>query len=191
MPNLALGPVVGTINQYEVVTSSTRPGSPVDGDLIYETDTGYFLIYDGTNWLPPENVAWGLYLEGTDGVGEYALTGGNVDPWTESITLRSDRQYLVSGSITSQPDDLVGSGGNTRMQLTASYDSVEQGRWRQFTYDATDALAANIWAFSFYITGDDAAADLSFSLADSLGRGYDSVCVTDYCRYTITDVGPA
>jgi hypothetical protein len=157
---------------YSVVTSSTRPGSPSDGDFIYETDTGYVLWYDGANWLPPANVAWGLYLEG------------------ESITLRSDRQYLVTGTITSQPDDLVGTGGNTRMQLTCTYDSVEQAKYRQWTYDATDAQAANIWSFSFFVTGDDAAADMTFSLADSLGRGYDSTHVSDYCRYTITDVGP-
>lgn len=176
--------------RYFVVTSGTRPSTPLDGDMIYETDTGNVLVYDGASWLPPADTAWGLYLEGTDGVGEYALTGGNVDPWNVSLTLRSDRQYLVSGTVTTQPDDLVGSGGDTRMQLTISYDTVEQAKYRQYTFLATDALAANLWSFNFYITGDGAAADLSFSLADSLGRGYDSVFVTDYCRFIVTDVGP-
>ena len=191
MPKVAIGIQTGVIPGYTVGTSSTRPGTPADGDLLYETDTGSLLIYDGSAWLPPANVAWGLYLEGTDGVGEYALTGGNALSWTESITLRSDRQYLVTGAISSQPDDIVGSGGNTRMQLTCTYDGVEQAKYRQYTFDATDATAANIWPFSFYITGDDAAADLSFSLADSQGRGYDSTHISDYCRYTVIDVGPA
>lgn len=36
---------------HSVVTSGTRPGSPADGDMIYETDTGKVLIWNGTNWL--------------------------------------------------------------------------------------------------------------------------------------------
>lgn len=36
----------------QTVTSGTRPGSPADGDVIYETDTGFQAIYDSatTTW---------------------------------------------------------------------------------------------------------------------------------------------
>jgi len=33
-----------------VVTSTTRPAVPFDGQLIYETDTGLSLVWDGTSW---------------------------------------------------------------------------------------------------------------------------------------------
>jgi hypothetical protein len=40
-----------------VCTSSTRPGSPVDGQHIYETDTDKTLSWDGTAWNPVSGAA--------------------------------------------------------------------------------------------------------------------------------------
>jgi hypothetical protein len=42
-----------------VVTSSTRPGTPWSGQLIYETDTERTLVWDGTVWEPVSSVAPG------------------------------------------------------------------------------------------------------------------------------------
>jgi hypothetical protein len=36
-----------------ICTSSTRPASPFEGQIIYETDTGLSLIYDGSAWVSP------------------------------------------------------------------------------------------------------------------------------------------
>jgi hypothetical protein len=33
--------------------------SPYEGQVIYETDTGKVLVYDGSVWNPPKNTAWG------------------------------------------------------------------------------------------------------------------------------------
>jgi hypothetical protein len=38
------------VEKYAVVTSSTRPSSPTEGQSIYETDTDRWLVYDGSNW---------------------------------------------------------------------------------------------------------------------------------------------
>jgi hypothetical protein len=38
-----------------VCTSSTRPGSPSEGDLIYETDTDRLLVYSGSAWVRASN----------------------------------------------------------------------------------------------------------------------------------------
>lgn len=39
----------------QVVTSGTHPGSPVAGELIYETDTGLYAFYTGSAWsYPPQ-----------------------------------------------------------------------------------------------------------------------------------------
>lgn len=35
----------------EVVTSGTRPGSPYNGQVIYETDTDRFFNWDGVSWV--------------------------------------------------------------------------------------------------------------------------------------------
>ena len=34
-----------------IVTSGTRPGTPVEGQMIYETDTDDIFVYNGTNWV--------------------------------------------------------------------------------------------------------------------------------------------
>jgi len=43
-----------------VCTSSTRPASPYEGQVIYETDTDKLLIWNGSAWYPPGNTAWGV-----------------------------------------------------------------------------------------------------------------------------------
>lgn len=37
--------------RYIICTSSTRPATPAEGTLIYETDTNKALYYNGTSWL--------------------------------------------------------------------------------------------------------------------------------------------
>ena len=44
------GPV--TSDYIEVLTSSTRPSVPYEGELIYETDTNKFVGFGGTDWAP-------------------------------------------------------------------------------------------------------------------------------------------
>jgi hypothetical protein len=39
------------INQPGVCTSSTRPASPYEGQVIYETDTNRVLVYDSAAWV--------------------------------------------------------------------------------------------------------------------------------------------
>jgi hypothetical protein len=38
------------MSTFSTCTSSTRPGSPTDGDVLFETDTKNIIVYDGTNW---------------------------------------------------------------------------------------------------------------------------------------------
>ena len=38
------------MSTFSTCTSSTRPSSPTDGDVLFETDTKNVIIWDGTNW---------------------------------------------------------------------------------------------------------------------------------------------
>lgn len=42
---------------HEVVTSTTRPSVPTDGQIIYETDTKRILVYNGTSWVIVDNLS--------------------------------------------------------------------------------------------------------------------------------------
>jgi len=50
---MPLSSVVGaqSIVKPGVCTSSTRPASPYDGQVIYETDTDRAMVYNGTGWV--------------------------------------------------------------------------------------------------------------------------------------------
>jgi hypothetical protein len=53
------------IAQPGVCTSSTRPASPFEGQVIYETDTDRVLVWNGSAWYPNWNTAWGIVAKAT------------------------------------------------------------------------------------------------------------------------------
>jgi hypothetical protein len=58
---------IGSLKQG-VCTSSTRPASPFEGQMIYETDTDRVLVYNGTAWVL------------TSSAGSYSPTSATVYP---------------------------------------------------------------------------------------------------------------
>lgn len=48
-----------------VCTSSTRPGSPFEGQAIFETDTSLSYVYDGSDWTAYGSAGGGGGLEST------------------------------------------------------------------------------------------------------------------------------
>ena len=73
-------------------TSSTRPGSPVEGQMIYETDTDLYYGYRGTAWLP---IGGGATGGGTDDV--FYENSTNV---TTNYTISSGKNAMTAGPIT-------------------------------------------------------------------------------------------
>jgi len=93
-----------------VCTSSTRPASPYDGQVIYETDTDFMLVYNGTAWVAPGNVSQGTVAYAqvvADQTGIFAatdLTGMSVT-W---IAVASRRYRItVTGEVASSVADGV------------------------------------------------------------------------------------
>ena len=63
------------MSTFSTCTSLTRPGSPTDGDVLFETDTKSVIIWDGTNWrgyandgvfIPWSNNTYSLEFDGTN-----------------------------------------------------------------------------------------------------------------------------
>lgn len=188
------------------VTSTTRPAFPATGKVIYETDTERLLVYDGSEWTPPKNTAWGIDDSVSADTGVYQLTAGDATTWTQAVTLRSDRKYLIQGSISGVPSDTTEAGGvneMTRMQMTAQYNSstFTQSRFGYIEYywsnnssahtNADPTYLCQVFPLSGIVTGTGSSANITISFADSVNRGYDWSCLDDYCYFTITDIGPA
>ena len=45
-------------SQYFVCTSSTRPSSPITGQMIFETDTNNLLVWNGASWMANGNAGY-------------------------------------------------------------------------------------------------------------------------------------
>ena len=68
-----------------VVTSTTRPTTPYTGQIIYETDTGYLRVWDGS--------AWDYFSPKQDTI------PGAWTTWTPTLTATTTNPTLGSGSV--------------------------------------------------------------------------------------------
>lgn len=106
-----------------IVTSTTRPASPWDGLTIYETDTDKLLIYDGTNWLLPDNVAGGFIARARKT--SDTTSGLNTDPTdipglSVSVTVPAGRRMLLISNV------LVGSSVDNDAAIVRHYRDTSQ-----------------------------------------------------------------
>ena len=64
------------ITHYTICTSTTRPAFPVEGDCIYETDTGNTLYFQDPiiGWTPPWNTSWGYINSLFNGINQGSIT---------------------------------------------------------------------------------------------------------------------
>ena len=49
-----------SLSKPGVCTSSTRPATPYEGQMIYETDTDKVLVWNGSAWYANWNLPWGI-----------------------------------------------------------------------------------------------------------------------------------
>jgi len=148
---MPLSSVVGaqSIIKPGVCTSSTRPASPFEGQMIYETDTDKVLVYNGSAWYPNWNTAWG-YIDSTSATATTAIVGATpLAVLTKSITIYANRRYRISGSLGFQPS--ANSTGN------ALYFTSTSGATKVLWYQG-ETMLANYprYVMGSYIT--DAAA---------------------------------
>ena len=75
------------MSTFSTCTSSTRPSSPTDGDVLFETDTKNVIIWDGSNWRGYQNdgvlgsgtFTSNSYSASFDGTNDYIDTGNKFD----------------------------------------------------------------------------------------------------------------
>lgn len=89
-----------------VCTSGTRPGSPSEGDMIWETNTDKLLMYaNGTaGWIQPWNMPWGRLNNLTVSSGDQALDDNDtiqvITSTPITITGCKNRRVKISGQVT-------------------------------------------------------------------------------------------
>ena len=92
-----------------VCTSSTRPASPFDGQVIYETDTNVAAIYDGSSWVTIADTdftpfgAWTAYTP--------SLTASTTNPNIGSTGNIGGRYIQIGKTVIGQAKVVFGGTG--------------------------------------------------------------------------------
>ena len=159
------------MSTFSTCTSTLRPTSPTDGDVLFETDTKNVIIWDGTNWRGYQNDAFALGpntysvdFDGTDDRVEIGnatvLNSASAFSWSlwikSSMTVTTTADLFSSGdgfyngisfyANASSFDFLIGGGGSSYSGIRYG-SSVFDGTWKHLagTYNGS--------SFALYIDG--------------------------------------
>jgi hypothetical protein len=149
-----------------VCTSGTRPGSPVEGEVIYETDTDRFMVWDGAAWTVFGDIAgWTAFtptwtctgtapsLGNGSLAGSYKQLGKTVHMWGQltagSTTTFGTGTWIMSIPITATSNgaQMIGSCYPQDTGVNAYAGVVGQNSTTTRTFISTGAAgvaAANI-----------------------------------------------
>ena len=114
------------MSTFSTCTSSTRPGSPANGDVLFETDTNNVIVYDGTAWR-------GYASDGeTLGANGYSLDLDGTDDRVELgdiSALNSTSAFSISfwvklSSSAPSPSYFYQSGSDTFYNTISFYQST-------------------------------------------------------------------
>ena len=142
MPISSFG-AANSIIKSGVVTSTTRPASPYDGQVIYETDTDRVAVYDSSAWVYKTNAgapALTLIKTQTIGSGVSSVTVNDVFSSTYN-----NYHISVSGGVTSTATGMRMTLGST---TTGYYSS---GLY--VAYNSSSVVGFNTSNGSFYPFG--------------------------------------
>lgn len=165
-----------------VCTSSTRPASPFEGQVIYETDTDKILVYNGSDWYAPWNTAWGVIVNNSTTTSDTTITAEEVQITGTSFTAVANRRYRISYY---EPNPNSGSGYWTfRIRQTSISGTVLNEGFHNAGIDLSK-IVVWIGTFSAGSTNVVATAQIS-SGTGRLDRGASRVAYL-----TVEDIGPA
>ena len=177
---MPLSSVVGaqSIVKPGVCTSSTRPASPYEGQMIYETDTNRVLVYNGSAWttLTPQS-ATVLTFESTTSTSFTDLTTSG-----PAVTLTTGTTALIT--INSYCDNDTGTLGNQQIHMGVAVSGATTLAASD-DYSASHRLGPNLVSISstFKLTGLTAGSNTfttKYRVAGGNGR---------FQRRSITVVG--
>jgi hypothetical protein len=141
------------MSTFSTCTSATRPGSPTDGDVLFETDTKNVIVYDGTNWRGYQNDGASFktnsYSALFDGTNDYIDTNNKFDFiqqtcnfsitfWLKFTAYTTDvNQFLVANSHAYiWYDNRSSQGSPKKLRIRVLPD---------FSFDVSNAISDNNW----------------------------------------------
>lgn len=148
------------IGNYSIVTSSTRPGTPAEGQMIYETDTNLVYYYDGAAWRlngvqcvghsvlgsPATSVSVtlptitnGAHLRVLSSLQHATTTGVNVGlRFNADSGSNYTRQYVAGTNTTAS----AGQNNSAAYLYTTTVGNESANRWTSLVADVIDYASA-------------------------------------------------
>ena len=106
-----------------ICTSTTRPTSPYTGFIIYETDTGYLRVWDGS--------AWDYLSQKQDGSTLFTATSGSSSGESSSVNISTKPWNMPWGQIAQVTATSTDNTITTEeTQLTLTFTAVAGRRYR-------------------------------------------------------------
>jgi len=169
-----------SLSKPGVCTSSTRPATPYEGQMIYETDTDKVLVYNGTAWVIPNSPAQNP--TGLEYITQATMSTTSTE--IDNCFTSTFQNYQVVVNIASATTN-----ANINMQLRAggvssvgAYD--QQGDIVATTTSVTLISSANSYGFGVIELGGPQVAD--FTAGTTLFHGLNTTILA-VCRRTSFD----
>ena len=144
------------MSTFSTCTSSTRPPSPNDGAVLFETDTKNVIIWDGTNWRGYQydsvfgwtgSSAYSMSFDGTDdylnlsSVPTGTATSGTISAWIKTNTNAFMPIFSVSNNSSGVTNEWIllqiDSGGKFEI-ISNRLGTVE-------VYESSSTVTDNAW----------------------------------------------
>ena len=161
------------MSTFSTCTSFTRPTSPANGDVLFETDTKNVIVYDGTNWRGYNNdgISLGviadtrsLLLDGTD----------------DYLTTNSAFSSIFSGSFSislwvKTPSNFT-SGADTLMGTTSTAGKgYLEFRW---SYVSSTTATLTMYTANSYGSGSPYATEVRTTSANLANNAWSNIIFT-------------
>jgi hypothetical protein len=183
---MGLSQQIGSSSQIKpgVCTSITRPASPYEGQVVYETDTDKVLVWNGAAWYPNWNLPWGMQTYTTATTNDLTITTEELQITGSSFTAVTGRLYR----ITYYEPELYGS--TSYMQVNIRNTNIS-GAIRQLHYVQLNGNN-NVPSHLIWIgTLTAGATNFVATLSSYSGTGAAYRAANQVAYLAVEDVGPA
>ncbi len=183
---MPLSSVIGSssIMQPGVCTSTTRPASPYDGQMIYETDTDKTLVWNGSAWYANWNTAWGHIGRATATTSQTFNSASLTDFTGLSVTFTAiaNRLYKIGFSLSQAYGN---SGDRFTVHIVGSTTLYE-------TYNSVSTYG---WSMSGFVISTFSSGSQTIKLRAARDVGSSNAIVyassTAPMTLLVEDIGPA
>jgi len=155
--NVIVNDIVDLNNRYQIVTSSTRPTSPTEGQVIYETDTNNFYIYSGSAWISYAGIRIVTTTQrgditGVTGLEVYNTTTGAFEAYNGS-TCQISRPFAMEGNRANYATNSTITLTSGRFSQAPIVTTGMNSRGSALTYVITGSITTTSFAIEYSSVG--------------------------------------